>query len=327
MNNKNILITNIGRRGYLVKYIKEIETFSGKIYVSDCDITASGLYGSNDGYFILNKPVDNPQKYVESLLELCKKESIGIIIPVIDPELNILSRYKSVFEKNNIFVAVSSSEVLDICYDKSKMNDFLVNRGFNIPRTYYSLVSFENDYKRKTISFPVILKPINGSGSVLTSKISSLVELQIYWNNGMMIQEFINGQEYGVDVLNNLERKPIRCVVKKKILMRSGETDKALVIKNDKIQETIIRLADELGHICNLDCDLLVKNDVIYIIDLNPRFGGGYVATHMSKENYLNLILRMVAGDKIEEDFISYSDEILVMKDIDVVIKKVDNCE
>lgn len=49
----NILITNIGRRGYLVDFIKENADFKGKVFVSDCDNTASGLYGTNDGFFIL----------------------------------------------------------------------------------------------------------------------------------------------------------------------------------------------------------------------------------------------------------------------------------
>ena len=44
-------------------------------------------------------------------------------------------------------------------------------------------------------------------------------------------------------------------------------------------------------HIGNLDCDVIVKNNEIYVIDLNPRFGGGYAFTHLAGLNYLKFII------------------------------------
>ena len=69
----NVLIPNIGRRGYLVDYMKDIPCFEGKVFVSDCDRTASGLYGNNDGFFILSKPAADEKKYISELLEVCNK--------------------------------------------------------------------------------------------------------------------------------------------------------------------------------------------------------------------------------------------------------------
>lgn len=323
MFKNNILITNIGRRGYLVKFLKDISYFEGKIFVSDCDKTASGLYGENDGFFILSKPSDNPDKYVVELIDLCKKENISIIFPVIDPEIDILSRYRDKFQKNDIFVAVSSNDVVELCYNKKKMNEFLLKEGFDIPKTYYSIQEFESGEEL----FPVIIKPIFGSGSISTYKINDKVELVSLFEEGMMIQEFIDGTEYGIDVLNNLDCEPIRCVVKKKISMRSGETDKAVVVKNNIVQDLIIKMARKLGHICNLDCDVLFKDGKVYFIDLNPRFGGGYPATHMSNVNYLDLIIKMVNGENVREDFDGYDANILVMKEISLVTTEVDDNE
>ena len=94
----NVLITNIGRRGYLVDFLKKTESFNGKIYVSDCDVTASGLYGNNDGRFILTKPVDNEEVYVSALLQICKEANIELIIPQIVPKVNekTLDRYTGI---------------------------------------------------------------------------------------------------------------------------------------------------------------------------------------------------------------------------------------
>lgn len=317
----NILIPNIGRRGYLVKYIKDIDDFHGKVYVSDCDTTASGLYGSNDGYFILPKPSDDEDRYVDEVLHLCEKEDIGLIIPVIDPEIFILSKYVDLFARQNILIMVSSKEVMDICYNKILMNHFLEQNDFLIPRTYDSLENFEEDYAKGKITLPVIIKPIYGSGSELTYKVSSVKAVKALFFDDCVIQEFIEGQEYGVDVFNDLNRTPIRCVVKKKIAMRSGETDKAISVKDIKLQHALIKLAEKLGHIGNLDCDVIRKNDDLYIIDLNPRLGGGYPATHESGVNLLEIMIALALGEggKIKPEFENYKENLLVMKEVNIV--------
>ena len=315
----NLLIPNIGRRGYLVRYLKNTLGFDGKVFVSDCDNTASGLYGDNDGAFILPRPADDEEKYIDALSALCRKRGIGVIIPVIDPEISILSRYRDMLRKEEIFVSVSSADVLSVCYDKRNMNTFLRRHGFDFPATCYSVGEFETAYDRGQISFPVIIKPILGSGSVSTYRINTAEELRALFRDDMMIQEFIAGQEFGIDVFNNLEQTPVRCVVKKKLSMRSGETDKSVTVRDDAVQETAVRLASALGHICNLDCDVLVRDGRVYVIDLNPRFGGGYPATHEAGVNLLELVLQLAEGKPIAPDFNHYKTDLFVFKEVGIV--------
>lgn len=320
-----VLIPNVGRRGYLVKYLKSISDKDIQVYVSDCDATASGLYGNNDGYFILPKPVDNPRKYVDALIELCGRIGITVIVPVIDPEIAILAEYKEEFEHHNIFVSVSSKRVLDICYSKQQMNEFLSEHGFLVPLTYDKIANFEQALKDKRIDFPVIVKPIYGSGSVATYKVTSIEELESLFQAGAIIQQYIEGEEYGIDVFNDIKGKPIRCVIKKKISMRSGETDKSITIHDEKLQSLMLNLAEQLGHICNLDCDVIRHGNDMYIIDLNPRFGGGYPATHEAGVNLLELVLKLAKEEQVEPQFGNYEENLLVMKEVAIVTHKM--CE
>lgn len=318
----NILITNIGRRGYLVDFLKNTPQFKGKIFVSDCDKTASGLYGNNDGYFLLPRVTNNEEEYVRMLLEVCKEQQVGLVIPIIDPEIYVLSEYRDMFLENGIRVVVSTKDVLDICYNKLQMNIFLKENGFCYPKTYDNIKDFEQDYAQNDISFPVILKPIYGSGSAETYKVETLEKLQTCFHEGLVIQEFLDGTEYGVDVFNTYEQLPVRCVIKKKIAMRSGETDKALTVENDQIFNIAIRLAKCLGHIGNLDFDLLEVDGKIYIIDMNPRFGGGYPATHMAGVNLLELLVRLTNGENVEPEFHNYAVHLLVMKEVSLRTKQ-----
>lgn len=321
----NIIITNVGRRGYLVDYIKEIPYYKGKVFVSDCDNTASGLYGKNDGRFILPRPVDNEKLYVEKLTELCQTRNIGIVIPVIDPEIFILSKYRDQMLEKGINVIVSNKRVLDICYDKLEMNKFLSDNGFLVAKTYTTITDFEEGLNRSLVQFPVIVKPIYGSGSVETSIADNLDKVKSIFHDGLMIQEVLKGTEHGCDVFNTLEKEPVRCVVKRKISMRSGETDKSITVDRKDLQRLGIELGKKLGHIGNLDFDVFDTDKGPYIIDINPRFGGGYPATHAAGCNHLDLLIRMCNGEKIEPDFNSYIKNLMVMKVINVVTYKIEN--
>lgn len=316
----NVLIPNVGRRGYLVEYLKESPYFEGNVYVSDCDRTASGLYGNNDGYFILSKPVDNEKKYVEELLDLCRSHKIELIIPVIDPELYILSKYKHWFEEYNIIVLVSERSVLEICYNKMNMNRFLLELGYPVIQTYDNIKEFEKAWENGSISFPVMYKPIYGSGSADTGVAKDMKYLKAVFQDGMMIQEYVSEAiEYGIDVFNTFDKVPVRCVIKRKVSMRSGETDKSYTIKSERLTQFMTEMAKKLGHVGNLDCDILEKDGVWYVLDLNPRFGGGYMATHIAGGNLLELTLRMVAGERLLPKYDSYKENVLVMKTISMV--------
>ena len=315
---KNIIITNVGRRGYLVVFFKSIPEMKGKVFVSDCDITASGLYGNNDGFFILPKPVDNELDYVNALIDVCEKNEINVVVPVIDPEIYILSGYKDLFEEKRIQVVVSDRRVLDICFDKLKMNTFLKSIGMPYPMTFSSLREFYSALGNNLISFPVVLKPILGSGSVETYIVDTEAKMNSLFHQGLIIQEKIDGVEYGVDLFNSLNGEPLRCVIKRKISMRSGETDKCISVHDSIIQNDLLLIAKRLRHIGNLDCDVIVSNGATIVIDMNPRFGGGYPATHSIGVNLIDVLFQLLNGKDVRAAFGNYPEDVLVMKEIAV---------
>ena len=74
--------------------------------------------------------------------------------------------------------------------------------------------------------------------------------------------------------------------------------------------------AKKLGHIANLDCDMIEEGENVYVIDLNPRFGGGYPATHLSGVNLLSILIKLLEGKDVEPEYDDYKENLLVMKDI-----------
>lgn len=312
----NILITNIGRRGYLVEFIKEEKSFNGKIYVSDSDKSASGLYGNVDKSFILPNPIDDEDYYIERLLKLCLEYEINLIVPIIDPEIYILSKHKNIFSEKGITILVSDIDTLEICYSKINMNTFLAKNGFNVVKTYSDIEKFKSDLLDNKIEFPVFMKPTYGSGSINTGCVNSYEELVAFYKPGMIIQEYLDGQEYGVDTFVDSYGTPVRVVVKEKLLMRSGETDKAITVEREDIQDVLIKLANKLKPLGPFDSDVVETKNGLYVIDINPRFGGGYPATHMAGVSFIELLTKIENNEKIEPLFNNYTIGQLTMKDV-----------
>jgi len=120
----------------------------------------------------------------------------------------------------------------------------------------------------------------------------------------IMIQEFLDGPEYGLDIVNDLSGKYTTTIVKRKITMRAGETDKAQVVYNRDLLKIGRIIGEKLGHIANLDCDVILHNKKYHVLEFNNRFGGGYPFSHMAGANIpLAIVLWLEGKDPPRELF------------------------
>ena len=124
----------------------------------------------------------------------------------------------------------------------------------------------------------------------------------------MMVQEFIEGEEYSFDILNDFNGEVITAVVKRKMKMRSGETDQGYAIKSEYYRDWALKLGKALGHTGPLDVDFFIKDNKPYILEFNPRFGGGYPMTHLSGINFPKLLIDLTNNNLKSSDYVSYRD-------------------
>lgn len=248
--------------------------------------------------------VDDPG-YFDFLEKLCLENDIRLLLSLNDLELSHLSKQRERFEQLGVRVVVSSPEVIDICSDKIATNAFLIKHSFDTPEIYTSLDEVQEGMARGQLSIPVIVKARWGSGSIGLRKVESLEQLNDAFRtttrtvrdsilSGMaladkgphvVIQPCIDGDEYHLDIVNDLNGQWQATLVKRKIAMRSGETDRAVSERNGRLEEVGRRIGKQMRHVGNLDCDLLSCSKGDYIIDLNPRFGGGYPFSHAAGAN------------------------------------------
>ncbi len=280
----NILLTNVGRRTYFVEYLNELKNYGYKIkiFVSDRSKEVASYYTNYDKFLLTPKVINNHKKYINKLFELSKKNQIDLIIPLSDFDLAPLSKSKKTFNSINTKILVSNNKVVDTCENKINLNKFLKLHKLPHCKIYKNI----NEIK----SFTLIEKPINGSGSQNFNIINSR-DLK-FFKNDYIYQDYIEGIEYGLDILNDWKGNFVSYCLKKKIEMRGGETDKAYTLNSKKVLNLSKKISRKLRHIGNLDCDLIIdKNKNIHIIDFNCRFGGGYPFTHSVGLNYLHYII------------------------------------
>lgn len=319
----NILFTCAGRRNYLINYFKEALKGEGKVFATDMQLTAPALV---DADVALQVPAIYSEDYISSLLKIVKENHINCLISLNDLELPILSETKKEIESLGAKVIVSDEKAIKIAFDKWETVKFLESNGLKSPKTFIDLEEAKKAIESGELNFPLVIKPRWGSASIGIDFPEDMEELELAYklqsirlkrtilaeaskediDHAILIQEKILGKEYGMDVLNDFEGNYVGTYVRQKIQMRSGETDKAISVIDSRFEQIGRVIGENLHHIGNLDCDVFEHNGELYVLELNPRFGGGYPFSHEAGINTAAIYIEWLKGNKDVEKFSNY---------------------
>jgi carbamoyl-phosphate synthase large subunit len=240
-------------------------------------------------------PIDDPS-YIQSLLGICNKEKIKLLFPLIDTDLAVLSNNKKAFLEAGTTVVISDPQVVAIAMDKHKTHDFFVSNGIDTPRIFDIESAINED-----LEYPLFMKPLDGSASKGIFKIRNRKELLFFkdYVPKPVLQEYVEGTEYTLDILYNFSGKP-RCIVpRKRIEVRAGEVSKAMVVDNEKIVKEGWKAAECLkgcAGCINMQC-FLTPEDRLKFVEINPRFGGGVPLSLKAGADFPRWIIEMARGN------------------------------
>lgn len=312
----NVLLLNAGTRNVLVRYFKNELKNKAKVIVTDNFELAPALYDA-DKYYI-TKTINHPQ-YWDEIEHICDIEDIGLIVSLIDPELELLALNRERFETKGILVNTSSYEVIHSTFDKIRTLQFIKENNFPWIRTYSNLEMVKKDLEKKILEYPLFIKPSCGSGSTGIAKIENIEELEARYEKDFLIQEYMEGQEIGVDVFVDLISGELCSIfAKKKLKMRAGETDKSVSYKNNKLFEIIEQFVKLYGLRGANDIDVFEKNGEFYISEVNPRFGGGYLHAYECGVNFPRMLINNMEGRVNSRCIGNYKENVYMMKYFDV---------
>lgn len=316
----NILILSVGTRNKIIQYFKKALAGKGLVIATDCSDLAPAIYEADKYYTV---PKMSAPGYLDVILDICRKEKISGVLSLIDPELSLLAEHEDEFKALGTTVIGSSYALCEMSLDKFEMYNWLISHGYRCAKSYMNKDTFYADLDAGLITYPVFVKPARGSASISISKVydRETVELLFAHEDGLMIQEFLDGQEIGADVyIDMVSHEVVSIFTKKKLKMRAGETDKAVSFKDDKLFDLIVRFVKEAGYHGQIDIDIFDVNGEYYISEVNPRFGGGYPHAYEADVDHMRLILNNLEGNVNNARIGEYGDGLYMMKYSEVKI-------
>lgn len=323
----NILILSAGTRNKIVQYFKRTLTTEngerlGNVIATDMSNLAPAVYEADKFYQV---PGMTEEGYIDKILEICKKEEIKGVLSLIDPELSLLAQYEDEFRKMGTTVIGSSYDLCEMSLDKMQMYEFCVANGFKCAKTWNDKTKFYEELENGTAAFPVFVKPVRGSASIAISKVDDKETVDLLFKHAdapLMIQEFLNGQEIGADCyIDMISGEVVSIFTKKKIVMRAGETDKAVSFKDDKLYALITGFINRAGYRGQIDIDIFEINGEYYISEVNPRFGGGYPHAYECGVNHMDKILCNLEGKTNTKCIGKYKEGVYMMKYNEIMIR------
>ena len=318
----NILILSCGTRNKVVQYFKKALAGQGSVIATDMSPNAPALYDADKHYIV---PRMSAPGYIDVIFDICKKEKISGVLSLIDPELSLLAKHMDDFAALGVTVIGSSYDLCEQSLDKMQMFRYLTEHGYRCAKSYVSKEQFYEDVAAGVISYPVFVKPVQGSASISISKVydKETVDLLFDHSDNLMIQEFLNGQEIGADVyIDMISGDVVSIFTKKKLVMRAGETDKAVSFKDEKLFALIQRFVKEIGFRGQIDIDIFEIGGEYYISEVNPRFGGGYPHAYECGCDHMTLICNNLKGISNEKNIGNYEENLVMMKYNEIMIRK-----
>jgi len=291
----NVLITSVSGKVALIRAFQKAlrDRGGGKVLGMDSNPNSPALYFCDVG--VLAPPDDDP-RFLSFMLSLCREQAVQLLIPTRDEELPIYSSYINEFADVGVRVMVAGLETIQICQDKESFVHFCMDSAFDIPKTFFDARDVGPS------DLPVFCKPRYGKGSKNLEVIRSLSRLHALIENSdpLIVQEYVKGPEYTVDLFADFEGRIISVVPRRRVQVINGESWVGETIYNENVIAENARLAATLGLVGHNTIQCFLIGEEIKFIEVNPRFGGGAPLSFAAGAHTPSFLLELVRGHDVK---------------------------
>lgn len=316
-----VLLCSAGRRVELLEAFRQSAAAllgeRARILASDLRPELSAACQRADQCFAL--PRVTAAGYPEALLELCLSQGVGLVVPTIDTELQVLADWRERFAAAGIGLVVSDPPLVTACRDKRRTAALMATIGLPTPA----------ELDPQALRFPCFLKPVSGSCSQGVRAIASPEELSEAerLDPANLFQELIppSWSEYSVDLYYNRQGRICGCVPRQRLEVRGGEISKGIT-RRDRVHAYLLQHLQRLdGARGVLTLQLFSNPDRTDFlgVEINPRFGGGYPMSHLAGVDYPGwLILEYILDQKVDYSDDWHADQLLLRHDSTLAVSR-----
>jgi carbamoyl-phosphate synthase large subunit len=288
-NSVAVLLTGVGKRYDIVSAFAQHAT----VIAADPNPLAPARYAAHHRYAVPH--IDDPA-YVPALRELCDRHDVRAVLPLTDLDIEVLATAR---DDGELPAVVPDPRVARATYDKYEAHLLLLELGLPSPPTVLPGEAVE--------SYPVMVKPRQGSGarSIHRADDADAAEFFVrYIDEAVMVQRFMDGPEFSIDALSDLDGRCLNAIPRTMIESRGGESIKGTVVDDGELIALGRRVVEALR--VRGPCTVQVFRDSsigLGITDVNTRFGGAFPApmyAALPGRTYPELIARMARGERVE---------------------------
>jgi carbamoyl-phosphate synthase large subunit len=295
VNPVNILITAASRRVPLVLAFRNALGslgIAGRVVVTDVNPLSPAVHVADKAYRV---PLANDPDYLPELLKICRTESIRLVIPTIDDELELFGASRQMFADLGALAACSSSETAALCNDKYATWRQLATAGVPAARTYLPGELPANP------KFPLFIKPRVGRGAVGAHTIRNQRDLDFFCDyvESPVIQEYLDSPEYTIDVLCDSRARALSIVPRERVVIRAGVIDRGRTVKSSALIELAEQVCEAIAFLGPINIQCRLRDGWPHVFEINPRFSGGIPLTIASGANFPKMLIRMAMGATI----------------------------
>jgi len=254
------------------------------------------------------------------MLEICRENEIGLVVPTIDTELSVYAAHRDAFATIGTTVAVSSPGVVAIGADKVRTHAWLVANGFPTVRqgTIDDVLAAPESWP-----YPFLVKPSGGSSSIGVAVVRDRKQLDVATRaGGFVAQSIATGNEHTIDFLASREGKCLCAVPRRRFEVRAGEVSKGMTVRSPALEGLATRLCEVLpgAYGClNVQVFLDDATGGMNVIEINPRFGGGYPLSWEAGARYPRWMLEELLGLPSTASATRWRDRLVMLRYDDAV--------
>lgn len=311
----NVLFTAAGRRVELMRlFHASLQALGdeGRIIALDVDPLAPALHalGPDDRTYLVAR--SDTTSFVSRLLEICTREQVQLVLPLIDPDIPILAREARALKNVGAIAGSVDSRAATITRDKWETASFLRSLNMPVPETW-----LPTQLAEAARAFPLIVKPRSGSAAKDVVKVRTRAELEFFVQavSDAIVQEYLPGPEITTDVVVDHRGTVLATVCRQRIAVRAGEVAKGKTVHNERIAKAAADIARGLGATGPITVQCILKEGKPYFTEINARLGGGVPLAVAAGVDVPGLILRAVRGETVTPiPWDGYRDEIYMTR-------------
>jgi carbamoyl-phosphate synthase large subunit len=275
-----VLVSSAGRRVELLRGFRRALAslgLNGRVIASDASWYSSAFHDADEAFLVPR--LDDPA-YVPTLLALCEKQQVDLVVPTIDTEMSAWVGARDQFAAIGTTISLSGPGVVDIAADKQLTHEWLVANGFpTVEQASPGAVLDDPD----AWDFPLVAKPRFGSAGIGVGVVRDAAELAVAVGRPelgeMVVQTLAPGREHTIDVLADRDGRCVCAVPRRRIEVRSGEVSKGVTVRSHELQDLAARICEALpGAFGTITIQVFVGDGPgrLAVIEINARYGGGF---------------------------------------------------